>query len=274
MITYCYGVWNEFLNFIGGRSGLAHWMLFIAALICCLFLGKEVRKKLFFPSVAVLLFFFNPLFYAVVGTKFLSGVYWRLLWMLPISFLIAYVLTRLAYKIRKNILRVLVVAVSCLCIAATGDRIFTEETYGEKENAYELPQAVIEICDYVKANLRNWKETLVVPNDLLCYMRQYSSAVGLFYGRNAGGFITNIEEEEAAVYAEMSKENPDIRIITDIGKKRNCRYLIFDTNFHRIPEDLTKYGYEKVYVVEKHYVMYRMLEAGDPGERDDLAAGT
>ncbi len=264
MIAYCYGVWNEFLNFIGRRSGLAHWLLFIAALACCMFMGREIRKKLFFPSVLVLLFFFNPLFYAAVGTKFLSGVYWRLLWMLPISFLIAYVLTYLAFKIRKNMLRAAVIAVCFLCIAASGERIFTEETYREKENAYELPQAVLEICDYVKRNLEDWKETIIVPNEMLCYVRQYSSAVGLFYGRNAGGFITNIEAEEAAVHAEMSKEEPDMGIITDIGKNRDCRYLVFDTEFHRIPEDLTEYGYEKVHVVEGRYVIYRIFEECRP----------
>lgn len=260
LITYCYGVWNEFLNFIGGRSGLAHWVLFILALFLCIFMGKEIRQKIFSPAVLVLLFFFNPLFYAVVGTRFLSGIYWRLLWMLPISFVIAYVLTQMTYKIKKNLLRVAAVVLACACIAVTGDRIFTKETYSEKENDYEIPNAAIEICDYVRGNLLSWKETIVVPNDLLCYIRQYNSAVGLFYGRNAGGFISNIGEDEKAVYEEMCKENPDVKVITDIGKKRYCRYLVFDNTFHRIPEDLTEYGYEKVYVVEKHYVIYRIFE--------------
>lgn len=260
MITYCYGVWNEFINFIGGRAGLAHWALYILALFCCIFMGKEIRKKLFFPSALVLLFFFNPLFYALVGTRFLSGVYWRLLWMLPVSFLIAFCLTRAAYRIPKNVLRIAAVAVACACIMVTGERIFSAETYTEKENEYELPQAAIEICDYVKEHLMDWKETIVVPNELLCDIRQYSSAVGLFYGRNAGGFITNIEEDEAAVYEQMCREEPDLEIITEIGKRRNCRYLVFNTSFHRVPEDMTAYGYEKVYVVEDVYAIYRVME--------------
>ena len=77
MVTYCYGVWNEFVNFIGGRAGLAHWVLYLLALLCCIFQGKELRKKLFFPSALVLLFFFNPLFYGYLlgrNTKFVSMV--------------------------------------------------------------------------------------------------------------------------------------------------------------------------------------------------------
>lgn len=260
MVTYCYGVWNEFVNFIGGRAGLAHWVLYLLALLCCIFQGKELRKKLFFPSALVLLFFFNPLFYAAVGTRFLSGIYWRLLWMLPISFIIAYCLTRMTFKIKKKVLRAVAVVLACACIVVTGERIFTTGTYSEKENEYELPQAAIEICDYVKENLLDWKETIVVPNELLCDIRQYSSAVSLFYGRNAGGFISNIEEDETAVYAEMCKEEPDLEVITEIGKRRNCRYLVFNTSFHQVPEDMTAYGYEKVYVVEDIYAIYRKTE--------------
>lgn len=260
MITYCYGVWNEFLNFIGRKAGLAHWIFFFAALLLCFFMGKEVRKKFFYPSLLAILFFFNPLFYAVVGTRFLSGIYWRLMWMVPISFVLAYVLAELIGRLKKNIVRAVAVVLACACIAVTGKQMFTAETYTEKENEYELPDAVIEICDYIQINLMSWKETAVVPNDLLCYIRQYSSSVGLFYGRNAGGFISNIGEDETAVYEEMSKEKPDIKVITDIGKKRYCKYLIFDNTFHQIPEDLTEYGYEKVYVVEDRYVIYRIFE--------------
>ena len=260
MSTYCYGVWNEFTNFIGGRAGLAHWALYILALFCCIFMGKEIRKKLFFPSVLILLVFFNPLFYALVGTRFLSGIYWRLLWMLPISFLIAYCLTRLVYRMKKNVFRLAVAVLACICIIVTGKRIFVPETYTEKENKYELPQAAIEICDYVKDHLMDWKETIVVPEELLCDIRQYSSAVCLFYGRNAGGFITNIEEDEAAVYEQMCRKEPDLEMITEIGKRRNCRYLVFNTSFHRLPEDMTDYGYEKVHVVENVYAIYRAID--------------
>lgn len=180
--------------------------------------------------------------------------------MLPISFIIAYCLTRMTFKIKKKVLRAVAVVLACACIIVTGERIFTTGTYSEKENEYELPQAAIEICDYVKENLLDWKETIVVPNELLCDIRQYSSAVSLFYGRNAGGFISNIEEDETAVYAEMCKEEPDLEVITEIGKRRNCRYLVFNTSFHQVPEDMTAYGYEKVYVVEDIYAIYRKTE--------------
>ncbi len=259
MITYCYAVWDEFVNFIGGRSGLLHWILFCAALVFCAFLGKGDRKRLFWPSVLVLLFFFNPVFYATIGTRFLSGIYWRLLWMLPVSFVIAYALTQFTFKWKKNVVRVAVVVVACVCIAVTGEREFSKETYQEKENAYEISQAAIEISDVVMGSLMDWKENIIVPNELLCDVRQYSCSVGLLYGRNAGGFITDIEDDEMTVYEEMSREEPDLEIVTGIAKNRNCRYIVFNTSFHRIPEDLSGYGYEKLTVVQEDYAVYRRI---------------
>lgn len=259
-MQYVVGVWEEFSEFVGGREGALHLLLFAGALLCCFFFGKEARRRLFWPSVMVLLFFFNPLFYKYVGMRFLGGVYWRLLWMLPVSFVIAYVLTRLAGNIQKNLLRAAAVVLACVCIVVTGEPVFSQTTYREKENAYELPQAVIEIAGYVEGNLRDWKETIIVPNELLCSVRQYSAAACLLYGRNSGGFISDIGEDEAQVFEEMSKQEPDIELVTRIAREKNCRYIVFNTSFHQIPEDLRAYGYQKVTVIEDVYAMYCRVE--------------
>lgn len=103
---YVLALWNEFLNFIGGRGGAVHWLLFVAALASCFFLGKRERRVLFWPSVLVLIFFFNPFFYKYVGMRFLAGVYWRLLWMLPLSFVVAYALTRVVTEVKGGALRI------------------------------------------------------------------------------------------------------------------------------------------------------------------------
>lgn len=253
-------VWNEFVKFIGGRSGALHWLLFVVALVCCFFLGKRERKSLFWPSILVLVFFFNPFFYKFIGLRFLAGVYWRLLWMLPISFVIAYAAVRFMYRFRKNVLRIGILILLCICIAVTGEKIFSETTYREKENEYELPNASIEVADFVEGRLMNWKETIIVPNELLCSIRQYSTSACLLYGRNAEGFISGIEEEEAKVFAEMSREDPDVSLITQIAREKNCRYIVFNTSFHRIPEDLTEYGYEKVTVIERDYAVYCRID--------------
>ena len=117
----------------------------------------------------------------------------------------------------------------------------------------------MEISDIVAQNLLSWKENIIVPNELLCDVRQYSSAVGLLYGRNAGGFISDIAPDEQMVYEQMSREEPDLSLVTEVAQARECRYIVFNTSFHRIPEDLTGYGYEKIAVVQEDYAVYRRM---------------
>jgi hypothetical protein len=99
-----------------------------------------------------------------------------------------------------------------------------------------------------------------VPNDLLCSVRQYSASACLLYGRNAEGFISDIGEEEALVFDEMSKEEPNVELITQIALQKNCRFIVFDTSFHQIPEDLSGYGYQRVGIVEDVYAIYCRID--------------
>ena len=212
---------------------------------------------MFWPSVLVGIFFFNPVFYKYVRNPLLSGVYWRLLWMLPWTFVIAYAVVRMAYRLGKQALRIVVVAVACVCIFVTGKPVLSAETYGERSNVYELPQAAVEIADLVQSRLVDWQEDAYrAERAFYAVSDNIPQPHVLLYGRNAEGFISNIGEEEQQVYEEMSSEHPDVARVTEIAKNKNCRYIVFNTSFHQIPEDLTEYGYEKIAVIEDVYAVY------------------
>lgn len=69
---YVLALWGEFVKFTGGRAGLVHLLLFAAALVCCFFLGKEERHRLFWRSVLVGIFFFNPGVLQICGNPLLN----------------------------------------------------------------------------------------------------------------------------------------------------------------------------------------------------------
>lgn len=243
MLSDCYAVWDNFKNFIGGRAGILHWVFFCAALLYCMFAGKKERRLLGWPAIFVLFFFFNPFFYRYVGTKFLSGVYWRLMWMVPVAFITSYALVDVIYRFRKQALRILVGLLAVLCIIVTGERIYHSGTFTKAENLYKIPQAAIDVGDVMAGAGIDWKVRAVVPNELLCYIRQYRCDIGLFYGRNAGGFISEIGEDEKRVYDEMCKEEPDIEVVTGLCRKNEVIFLCFNTKTQRVPKDLEDYGY-------------------------------
>lgn len=243
MLGDWYSVWDNFTNFIGGRNGILHWGIFCVALLGCAFFGKRERKLLFWPALLTLIFFFNPLFYRYIGNRFLSGVYWRLLWMVPVIFVTAYFFVEMIYKLRKNGIRIVAAVAVLFCLIVTGERIYTTVTFQRAENEYKLPQAAIEVADTMAAVGIDWKVKAVVPNELLCYIRQYRCDVGLLYGRNAGGFISDIGEDEQRVYEQMSQETPDISVITELGKKNGVSFLCFNRSTQNVPEDISEYGY-------------------------------
>ena len=244
MLADCIAVWDNFKNFIGGRAGIFHWLLFCTAMLAVLLSGKRDRRLMFWPTVIVLLFFFNPFFYRFVGSRFLSGVYWRLMWMAPVGIITAYAAVRAVCRPNSCFLRAAAGALVIICVIVTGERMYQQKTFQKAENIYKLPQAALDVSDAIAAAGVNWKARSVVPNELLCYVRQYRCDIGLFYGRNAGGFISDIGEDEKRVYEEMCKEEPDIETVTQLCRKNEVIFICFNRNTHRIPDELDGYGYE------------------------------
>ena len=171
-----YSILDNFKNFIGGRTGLFHWCLFCLAVVMLFFLGRKYQEEkqtvrfLVWPTILVLLFLFNPLFYRYVGSRFFAGVYWRLFWMLPVSFTAAYVVVWLVCRWKKQAVRIVVLVAALGTIALSGQKIYSKATFTEAENEYKLPQAALDVADILAGAGVNWKVRSVVPNELLCYI--------------------------------------------------------------------------------------------------------
>lgn len=175
--------------------------------------------------------------------------------MVPITVVTAYFLVVFIYRWKRDAVRILAAVLAVACIAVSGERIYSSATFTKAQNEYKLPQAAIEVADVIAAAGVDWKAKAVVPNELLCYIRQYRCDIGLFYGRNAGGFISEIGEDEQKVYEQMCSPNPDVSVITELGKKNEVTFLCFNTSTQEIPEDLSGYGYQ-LYRVAGDYSIY------------------
>ena len=85
-------------------TGLYLGMFILAIIFIVLELKKEEKSriKIVFGiySIIILLLNFNPLF-ANISIRVIGGeVYWRVYWLLPIGFVLAYVFTELIYKMQ------------------------------------------------------------------------------------------------------------------------------------------------------------------------------
>lgn len=243
---------SNFKSFIG--SGWLMWGAFCAALLCCFFLGKDKRKKLFTVSVLLCVIIINPVVYRLIGDRFMSGVYWRLFWTLPIVVTVATVLTELTGRIRKEWIRVMAVGVLCLTIAFTGKSVINRGTYTEAENDYQLPQAAIDVSDIILDASEGNVTMAIVPDNLVCYIRQYTGSINLAYGRNIWGFINNPVDWQYELYDLMNAEPMDYAKLRDAAYEHNCRYIVFDKDQRELPENMDNYGYTLVGFADQYMV--------------------
>lgn len=249
---------TNFKSFIG--SGWLMWACFCVALLICFFLRKDQRKKLCTVSIILCVIIINPVVYKLFGERFLSGVYWRLFWTLPIVILIAAVLTELSGKISKNVLRFLTVGVLCIAIALTGKSVINRGTYTVPDNDYQIPQAAIDVSDLVLSDTDHMPVLILAPDDLVCYIRQYSAKIRLAYGRDIWGFISDPKDWERDLYERVHAEQVDYEALGTAAYGYGCSYIVFDTQKNELPKGISKMGYTYVGSTEQ-YVVYALEES-------------
>lgn len=237
----CAAVIANFKSFIG--SGWLMWLCFCVALIICFFVWKEKRKKLVTVSLLGCVVIINPIVYQIIGTRFMSGVYWRLFWALPIVIVVAAVLTMLVGKVKKEWLRIGTAFVLCMVILLTGKSVINRGTYTISENDHQIPQEAIEVSDLVLEANGGVETRVIVPDELVCYIRQYTSKITLAYGRNLWGFINNPTDWQIELHDMMTAEEIDLTALREKAREVGCGYIVFNSEQHSLPENMDQYGY-------------------------------
>lgn len=100
------------------------------------------------------------------------------------------------------------------------------------QNEYQLPQVTIDIADAIISDSlaadTGVYPTVVVPDEMLCSMRQYTTKIRLLYGRDAYAYIFNeLEEMKAVVHNEMIRQTPDVGKLAVYAKAKNVDYIVF-----------------------------------------------
>jgi len=223
--------------------------IYLFALLYLWLAEKDKRRRAVFvyAPTLLLLLFFCPLFRKVfVRLMEDSETYYRLLWLLQMSIVSAYGLIRLMGKHRRTGLLVV-----CLAIAACGDYVYDSGNISRAENAYHLPQETIAIVDMIEPE--EGRITVLVPADLIYYVRQYSTDIELPYGRE---MLIERWDYYDAMYEAMEKaEVIDTPVFVELARTYPCAYVILKED-REVKEPLTDYGYS-VYGQVGEFVIYK-----------------
>lgn len=253
-------IWEMFMEFVG--TGWLHWIMAVLLMTICFFKEQYVRGKIIYPTLFLLLIFFNPVFYGTLGVRFMSGMYWRILWLVPIGISIAYGTVKIMELIKNAYIKPIFFLVIISLVVLGGKPMFSQDNYIPASNLYQLPQVTIDVADALMEDMGEIDvRRVTVPDELVTTMRQYTTRIELLYGRNAYGYINEISDEEQIVHEEMIKDNPDVEIISNTCLSQNIEYIVFNSIYHKNYKRIEDYSYEFLKNVDGYDIFKRKRES-------------
>lgn len=238
---------------------------------------KEIRNLMVWGSVLIAAGFSCPLFRKIFVRLLDSETYYRVLWVLPIGVATAYagmLLLREDKELavgeitgdkektipfrrkRRFWVQPVGLVVLAAVVALSGSLVYKSTYISKAENAYHIPQVVVEICDEILPEEgvegEDGKVMAVFPSELIHFVRQYSSDVMMPYGRE---MLVERWGNERELFDLMEAETYDVEWVADKAIQNYCRYVILNS-YKPKTEPMENYDYELIRVVEP-YEIYR-----------------
>lgn len=217
---------------------------------------RHIRVLFLYVPVILLLLFFNPLFAQLVFLAAGDEIYYRILWLLPITIVIAFAVVTVIGRlqgIRKTIFGVAAAAV----IAVSGSYIYANPYFSRAENLYHVPQSVVDICEAIKVEGREVRA--VFPVELLQYVRQYSAVVCMPYGRDI--LVREMTEVNdwwdrwENMYDLMEAETVDAKALATVCRLYAVFYIVLPAD-KPVSGDFADEQFE-VFAVFDDYIVYK-----------------
>lgn len=242
---------TSFQNFMGTGLIMGWYLL---TLVYLWITEKDRRKRvlLLYVPLAVLALYFNPLFarlvYAAVGDE----IYYRLLWLLPVTVVVAYG-TVCVYDRIKSRRKYWFAALCAVLVTVSGSCIYASPHFHKAENLYHMPQAVVDICDAIQVEGR--EVMAVFPKEMLSLVRQYTPLVCMPYGRE---MLVSRWQADNPLYDAMEAEVLDMNVILPLAKTYSSHFVIVPEG-KEVVGNVEDYGFVLVDRIDG-YVIYQ-----DPG---------
>lgn len=210
---------------------------------------KPVRILFVYVPIVLLLLYFNPLFAKIVYAVVKDEIYYRILWLIPVTAVIAYSAV-LLYGQAKGRVRALILGVAAVMVVLSGSFIYHNKFFHKAENLYHMPQSVVDICDAIEVDGR--EVMAAFPVELLQYVRQYSPVVCMPYGRE---ITVERWEYSHKLYDLMEAEWIDVEELVPAARESGCHYVVLPAG-KKLEGNFLEHEYE-LFGEIGGYVIYR-----------------
>lgn len=241
---------TEILGIFKAYNGTGYYsILFIAALLYLWFTeeDKQLRALIVVTPAIIQILFFIPYFYK--GYNMLDeGTYYRILWLLPMTLLIAYAACRVIGTYTKAGL-----AIMSLILIISGTCVYSSFLCERAENVYHIPDEVVEICDMIKPKEGRERVWASFPISMIQYVRQYTTTIQMPYGRDS--IVPTWDYVENPVYETYIKKIIPADELKDVASDAYCNYIVLERT-QVIDGDLEECGVVLIGQTD-NYLVYR-----------------
>lgn len=251
MVTYMWSVAKEYFGAYMGTGLIVIWYLAATIYLAVTEKRKPIRIMFVYMPLLVLLLYFNPGVTWLVSKYIDYEIYYRILWLLPITAVIAFATVEIYGRLQEK-KRVCFAVVAAGLIMVSGSFVYKDGFFKKAENIYHIPQTVVDICDAIKVEGR--EVMAVFPKEMLQYVRQYAPVVCMPYGRDV-----TVEQwdfvEDNELYGLMEAEEIDAKRLAELAREAWCVYIILPEE-KELRGSLGTYDFERFGQVDG-YVIYK-----------------
>lgn len=218
-----FGIFMESLVIFKLYTGLKFLILLFGAAWAYLLLtekDKKIRLMFVYAPFLIFLLFLCPISrMAFVAAGLDPETYYRILWTIPMGLITVYAACRL-FGGHKRVGLI----VTALSIILCGSYVYSSSYISKAENLYHIPDTVVRICDLIKPEDAHEHVMVVVPEELVYFVRQYDATIQMPYGRE---MVASQWDYYNAVHAAM--EETEKIVIEDLLKATRevyCQYIV------------------------------------------------
>ncbi len=183
-ITY-----RAFISYFYGLMIIAP--LYIIGIILCSIPSKDIsnnelrktnRLMFLYPFLISLIIVFNPVVISVMG-KFVEIIprVKRIFWILPISIVIAYTFTNVLFKLKSNIIKIIICVIIFGSLAIKGTDPLSKITV--TDNIYKIDSKIIDVDTIINNDFPDENPVIVYSDYDLLQIREYDPSLICAIGR-------------------------------------------------------------------------------------------
>jgi len=238
------------------KSYMGTGFVTVIFLLCLAYLAvtekDRVKRCVFiYMPLIVIVVFLCPLTYLFYGKVSEAVTYYRLLWLIPVTPVIAYASVNLLAD-AKGIRKTAGVIAIAVFLAFSGKLMYTSVHMVRAENIDHMPQAVVDICDALHVEGREVRAAM--PEELMQFVRQYDPCICLDFGRQ---YLMGIYAEENDFRDALIAEHKDPYLIGTLGTAREVHYIVVrqGEEYEEIPVNYEEYLRIDGFIIYKNTVL-------------------